>query len=122
MRVVRSPIWVRSIFPSALWSLQNEQKTIFLSFDDGPTSRTTEILQLLQNHGAKATFFCVGANVEALPNIYAEIVNAGHRVGNHSYSHCKGWKVSKRKYLMDVEKAQKWIQSDLYRPPYGKMT
>jgi peptidoglycan/xylan/chitin deacetylase (PgdA/CDA1 family) len=43
-------------------------------------------------------------------------------VGNHSFSHCKGWKVSTRHYLEDVDKAQQLIQSELFRPPYGKMT
>ncbi len=122
MRFIRSPKLARKVFPSALWSVKSKGKVLYLSFDDGPTSRTREILELLETHQAKATFFCVGQNVQNHQTLFNEIKASGHHVGNHSFSHCKGWKVSTRQYLDDVDKAQQLIQSDLFRPPYGKMT
>lgn len=122
MRFIRSPKLARKAFPSALWSVKSQEQVLYLSFDDGPTERTHEILSLLEKHQAKATFFCVGQNVQNNPASFNQIKAAGHQVGNHSFSHCKGWKVSTRHYLEDVEKAQTLIQSELFRPPYGKMT
>ncbi len=122
MRFIRSPKWVRLFFYSALWKEKQDAKTLFLTFDDGPTPRTKEILNLLEAYRAKATFFCVGANVEKYAAEFQEIIDAGHDVGNHSFSHPHGWKVSKKHYLDDVEKAQKLVKSRLFRPPYGKMT
>jgi peptidoglycan-N-acetylglucosamine deacetylase len=122
MRFIRSPKLARKVFPSALWRVKSQEKVLYLSFDDGPTARTRELLNLLQKHQAKATFFCVGQNVLNNQVLFNEIRAAGHQVGNHSFSHCKGWKVSTRQYLEDVDKAQVLIQSELFRPPYGKMT
>jgi len=122
MRLVRSPRLVRNIFSSALWKIEQRDPVLYLSFDDGPSPRTHEILTLLKNYDALATFFCVGQNVERYPNCLEDIRKAGHRIGNHTHTHRKGWKVSKKTYLDDVERAQKSIKSDLFRPPYGKMT
>ena len=122
MRVIRSPKLARQIFSSAIWNYNTEDQAIYLTFDDGPTERTSEILELLAIYDAKATFFCVGQNVEKNRRLFEEIQASGHRIGNHSHTHCKGWKVSNQFYLDDVEKAQSLIQSDLFRPPYGKMT
>lgn len=121
-RVVRSPRFVRRLFNSATWSLQKNEKVLYLSFDDGPTARTSELLKLLRDYHAKATFFCVGQNVVNNVFGFQQIKADGHRVGNHGFSHLKGWKVSKQQYLNDVQRANEHIQSDLFRPPYGKMT
>ena len=122
MRFIRSPKLARKVFPSALWRMKSDGKVLYLSFDDGPTERTHEILELLKMFHAKSTFFCVGQNVQNNQTLFNQIKAAGHQVGNHSFSHFKGWKVSTKQYLEDVEKAQLLIQSDLFRPPYGKMT
>ncbi len=99
------------------------EKQIFLTFDDGPTPEVTlRVLALLKDHNAKATFFCVGKNVEQNPEIFNEILKQGHAVGNHSYSHLNGWKTANNKYVEDVKKASMLINSKLFRPPYGKIT
>lgn len=121
-RVVRSPRFVRQLFNAATWSLEKNEKVLYLSFDDGPTERTPELLKLLKDYHAKATFFCVGHNVIKNKFGFQQIKADGHRVGNHGFSHLKGWHVSKQQYLNDVQKANEHIQSDLFRPPYGKMT
>jgi peptidoglycan/xylan/chitin deacetylase (PgdA/CDA1 family) len=99
------------------------EKQIFLTFDDGPTPEiTTRVLSLLKEFNAKATFFCVGKNVEAFPEIFNEIIEQGHSVGNHSYSHRNGWKSANKTYINDVRKASLFVRSKLFRPPYGKIS
>jgi peptidoglycan/xylan/chitin deacetylase (PgdA/CDA1 family) len=99
------------------------EKQIFLTFDDGPTPEiTTRVLSLLKEFNAKATFFCLGKNVEAFPEIYNDILNQGHSVGNHSYSHKNGWKSSNKSYNEDVKIAAQFVKSRLFRPPYGKIS
>lgn len=122
MRLMRSPRIVRQFFPSVLWCIGKKQSILYLTFDDGPSERTQELLEILEKFNAKATFFCVGQNVERLPEDYQAILSQGHEVGNHSFSHKKGWRTSKKAYLDDVQKAKKVIDSKLFRPPYGKMT
>lgn len=95
---------------------------LHLTFDDGPTPDVTHwVLDKLKEYGAKATFFCLGRNVERYPETYNRIVEEGHSVGNHTYSHLKGWQVSKPEYLDDVKLASNYISSGLFRPPYGRM-
>lgn len=96
---------------------------MFLTFDDGPHPDTTpRILELLDKHDAKATFFCLGRNVEKYPAVYDSIIAAGHSTGNHTWSHPNGWTTSTRKYLEDADRASKVIDSRLFRPPYGRIT
>jgi len=99
------------------------EKQIFLTFDDGPTPEiTTQVLLLLKEFQVKATFFCVGKNVETHPEIFREIIEQGHVAGNHTYSHPNGWKTSDKIYLDDIDKASQFIKSKLFRPPYGKIS
>ena len=79
------------------------------------------VLEELDKYNAKASFFCVGNNVELYPNIYQQIIERGHSVGNHSYSHPNGWETSTDKYLDDVRQASRFIESNLFRPPYGRI-
>jgi peptidoglycan/xylan/chitin deacetylase (PgdA/CDA1 family) len=96
---------------------------IYLTFDDGPTPEiTTQILDILDEYGWKATFFCVGENVQKHPEIYKEILRRGHRTGNHSYNHLKGLKYSCVDYVENIKKASVLIDSKLFRPPYGRIT
>lgn len=98
-------------------------KVIYLTFDDGPTPQITDwILGLLNQYKAKASFFCVGKNVEEHPNIYQNIISEGHTIGNHTYDHLKGWKSKASDYVKSVEKASTLIDSKLFRPPYGQIT
>ncbi len=122
MRFISVPNLVRRMFPSAIWRIPNSEKTIYLTFDDGPTERTPEILDLLDCYDAKATFFCVGANAQKLADLVQRITSAGHSIGNHSYSHLKGWQTKTKLYVEDVLHASQFLPTKLFRPPYGKMT
>lgn len=96
---------------------------VYLTFDDGPHPDITPfVLDLLKEYDAKATFFCIGNNVLKYPFIYKRIIDEGHSVGNHTYQHLNGWKTSDKDYLEDIIHAQKYIDSKLFRPPYGRIT
>jgi len=105
-----------------VWEIDSAEKNIWLTFDDGPEPSVTPfVLNELSKYNAKATFFCLGKNVEANPEIYQRILDAGHSIGNHSYSHKKGWATHTQEYIDDVEKCRLLVKSSLYRPPYGKL-
>ncbi len=115
------PKILKRLMPSLIWNMEGEDD-IFLTFDDGPTPGVTEwVLDVLSKHNAKATFFCLGKNVEQYPDLYQMILNEGHKVGNHTYSHQKGWSMSVERYVEDVDFANQYIHSDLFRPPYGRI-
>jgi peptidoglycan/xylan/chitin deacetylase (PgdA/CDA1 family) len=96
---------------------------VFLTFDDGPTPGVTlEVLSILEKFNAKATFFCLGKNVEAHPELYAELSKQGHSIGNHSYSHMDGWRTEAYPYVRDVLKCAQHVSSKLFRPPYGHIS
>jgi peptidoglycan/xylan/chitin deacetylase (PgdA/CDA1 family) len=98
-------------------------KRIYLTFDDGPhPDITPKVLAILNEFDAKATFFCVGHNVEKYPETYQMIISAGHQVGNHSFNHLKGWRFSTKEYYDNIKKASSLIQSVYFRPPYGRIT
>jgi peptidoglycan/xylan/chitin deacetylase (PgdA/CDA1 family) len=106
-----------------LWQVKTSEKVVYLTFDDGPISGLTgEILEILAGYNAKATFFCVGENVKRNPEIYHRILEHGHAAGNHTHHHLKGWSTSFDEYMKDVNEAGKYIDSSLFRPPYGLMT
>jgi len=104
------------------WDLSGEHRDVFLTFDDGPTPVVTPwVIDRLEEAGAKATFFCLGRNVDKHPEIYRQILAAGHSVGNHSYSHLKGFRSSIKRYMDDIHLASDMIDSKLFRPPYGRI-
>lgn len=108
--------------PSLIWELPSSDE-VYLTFDDGPTPEVTEwVLSQLDKFGAKATFFCLGKNAEQNPELKDMIVEQGHRLGNHTYSHQKGWEMSLERYIEDVEFANQILHTDLFRPPYGRIT
>lgn len=120
---VKTPFWLPWFFPKRIWKIKTEEKKLFLTFDDGPHPRITPIvLDLLKAFGAKATFFCIGNNIKKYPEVYARIIEEGHAVGNHTQNHLNGWNTSDQDYISDVKEAKNWIDSHLFRPPYGKMT
>ena len=105
-----------------LWDMPGGQKKLYLTFDDGPTPVVTpRVLELLKDYNAKGTFFCLGRNTERHPELLAEIIKEGHAVGNHSYSHLKGWRSEDQEYFNDIELASSLIDSKLFRPPYGQI-
>jgi peptidoglycan/xylan/chitin deacetylase (PgdA/CDA1 family) len=120
---VKTPEFVKLIFPELIWDFRkNDEKRIYLTFDDGPNPGTTPwILDTLKYYNAKATFFCVGANVEKNEELYQNILNQGHKTGNHSNNHLNGWKTKTSLYLKNVEECANKVKSKLFRPPYGKI-
>jgi len=119
---VHLPKFITNLFPDAIWTIPNPGKEIFLSFDDGPVPEVTpEVLDLLRKEGIKATFFCVGENVLKYPEVYHQIIDEGHAVGNHTYNHFNGLKKRNSIYIKNIEKAGRLIESNLFRPPYGFM-
>ncbi|MGH1337635.1 MAG: polysaccharide deacetylase family protein [Aureispira sp.] len=99
------------------------QSTLYLTFDDGPIPEVTPwVLEQLARYEAIATFFCVGANVERYPDLYQQLQEQGHEVGNHTQHHCDGWKTTTTNYHQEVTTAKRWIDSPLFRPPYGRLT
>ena len=104
------------------WRKDSRIKTIYLTFDDGPIPEVTPwVLDVLDTYGIKATFFCVAENVWRYPQIYQEVLQRGHRTGNHTYNHLRGFFTSTKKYLANVEKAAGFVESDLFRPPHGEL-
>ncbi|MFL1012443.1 polysaccharide deacetylase family protein [Flavisericum labens] len=129
---IKTPQVAKKMFPNYVWDVPNNEKIIYLTFDDGPTPEITHwTLKILKQHQAKATFFCIGNNIEKHPDIFQDIVRDGHSVGNHTYNHIKGWKNKTDDYLDEVEATQNIIDSqiensehrtrNLFRPPYGQI-
>ncbi len=117
-----TPRFFSKWFNSYHWHGSRASKIIYLTFDDGPTPEVTEkVLDILDQFNVKATFFCLGRNVDRHRDIYNKIIEAGHKTGNHTYSHLKGWKTSLKQYIQDTNLAAKYIDSDLFRPPYGRI-
>ncbi len=119
---VKTPWWLKKVYSSYVWDIDNHEKTIYLTFDDGPHPVATPfVLDELKKYKAKATFFCIGKNVVAYPDIYQRILDEGHRTGNHTQNHLNGWKTNNGIYLNNIEEATNYIDSELFRPPYGKI-
>ncbi|MDB5222591.1 MAG: polysaccharide deacetylase [Chitinophagaceae bacterium] len=121
--LVKAPWLLKKMYPECIWEIKTEQKNLYLTFDDGPHPVATPfVLDELKKYNARATFFCIGKNVEEHFGIYKKIIEEGHAVGNHTYNHLNGWKVNDKEYLDNIYKAKKIIDSNLFRPPYGKIT
>ncbi len=122
MYFVKTPWFLKKIYPYFLWKITTKEKALYLTFDDGPHEMATPfILDELKKWNAKATFFCLGKNVVNHPAIYRRIVEEGHSVGNHTYNHLNGWKTDDTAYINDIIQASQHINSRLFRPPYGRI-
>ncbi|MBN8855735.1 MAG: polysaccharide deacetylase family protein [Sphingobacteriales bacterium 50-39] len=123
--LVKTPWWLKKWYPGLIWDIPpaTDEKVLYLTFDDGPHPRATPfVLDTLRTYGAKATFFCIGKNVQEHPHLYRRILEEGHRTGNHTQHHVNGWKTRDKAYLDDVRQAARYIDSDLFRPPYGRIS
>ena len=119
---IKTPWIAKKVFSSYVWSLPANNNEVYLTFDDGPHPTITPwVLDELEKYNVKATFFCIGNNVERYPDIYKRILEEGHATGNHTYHHLNGWKSDDQKYLDDVSMAARFIKSNLFRPPYGRI-
>jgi peptidoglycan/xylan/chitin deacetylase (PgdA/CDA1 family) len=130
---VKTPIVAKKMFPNYVWDIATNNKELYLTFDDGPTPQITNwTLDTLKQYNAKATFFCIGNNIENHPDIFENIIRDGHTIGNHTQNHIKGWRTKTKGYLSEVKEAQTIINSNienlnssslnLFRPPYGQIT
>lgn len=120
MFIEQPPLLYRVLFPECVWRLHNNDKTVYLTFDDGPIPEVTPwVLDLLDSYNIKATFFCVGDNVKRNPELFQEIKRRGHSVGNHTMNHLQGIKTTSRRYLRNVAEANELINSPFFRPPHG---
>jgi len=133
----KTPLVVKKMFPDYIWEISTDENVLYLTFDDGPTPEISNwVLDNLKQYNAKATFFCIGANVEKHPDIFNQILEAGHTIGNHTNNHIKGWKTKTKVYLENVLLAEETISNQihnssfvnhqsslikLFRPPYGRI-
>lgn len=121
MYLVKTPWWLRALYPGFTWRLPSKEKVLYLTFDDGPHETATPfVLDQLKQYDAKASFFCIGKNVMAHAGIYERILQEGHAVGNHTQQHLNGWKTKDDLYLADIREASLFIRSGLFRPPLWK--
>ena len=119
---LRIPYLVKLFYSNCLWDMPANSGKVYLSFDDGPDPDITAfVLDILNEYGAKASFFCIGENVAKYPDMYHRIISEGHAVGNHTQHHKNGWKTTNKEYLDDIRAASQFIHSDLFRPPYGRV-
>ena len=121
--LTKTPGLLKKLMPDCVWDKPSDRKVLYLTFDDGPHGGATPfVLEQLQRFQAKATFFCIGKNVEAEPELYKSILQQGHRVGNHTWNHVNGWKTPDKDYLNEILKTRDLVDSKLFRPPYGKIS
>lgn len=129
----QTPFFLPWLFPDLVWRMPTKEKILFLTFDDGPVPGPTEfVLATLKKFDARATFFCIGDNVRKHPTVFAQIAEAGHSIGNHTFNHLRGWNYSTHDYCKNIELCERQINLNLqpptfnfqplFRPPYGRIT
>ncbi|HOY31569.1 MAG TPA: polysaccharide deacetylase family protein [Bacteroidales bacterium] len=124
MYLTKTPFLLSKLYrPNDLWCIEGEGDDIYVTFDDGPVPEVTPwVLEQLDKYNAKATFFCVGDNVRKNKDIFSEIKKRGHSIGNHTFNHLNGWKSNRIDYVFNILKCRKHFHTDLFRPPYGKIS
>lgn len=122
MYLIKTPWLLKKLYPNFVWDGPNNPRCIYLTFDDGPIPIVTPfVLNILKQYNAKATFFCIGDNVRKHPDIFEQVKNAGHAIGNHTFNHLKGWDTDDKVYLDNFLQADELLHTKLFRPPYGRM-
>lgn len=123
MFIERPLFFIPWLFAKAWWRKDKNEKVVYLTFDDGPIPEVTpKVIAILEHYQVKATFFCVGDNVRKHPELYRQLIEKGHRVGNHTFHHLKAFATDHHRYLDNVDTAAQWIDSNLMRPPHGQLT
>ena len=122
MFIEQPPWFFRAIYPDAIFRMDPDEKAVYLTFDDGPIPEVTPwVLELLDKHNIKATFFMVGDNIRKHPDVFRMVVERGHRIGNHTFNHIRGFEYLSVNYLANTDKANELMKTDLFRPPHGHM-
>ena len=122
MYLTYSPFWLKWFYPTLTWHKSREEKSVYITFDDGPIPVVTPfVLKTLKKFNCKATFFCIGENVDKHPSIMEDMVSAGHSIGNHTYNHLKGWNSADKDYIENVNKGSNVTSTRIFRPPYGRI-
>lgn len=123
----RPPAILKRLFPAIIWNGSSDRKVLYLTFDDGPNPATTpEILKILSDKKVKATFFCLGQQIESNIDLAKELIGQGHSLANHGFHHENGWKTKSSQYVAEVDKGQETlngigVSSNYFRPPYGRL-
>ena len=113
---------LQQLFPSLTFRVPAKEKTLYLTFDDGPVPEVTPwVLKTLDEFNASASFFCIGDNIKKHPGLMALLKNSKHSIGNHSMHHLNGWQTQNKKYYSDISECKQFVNSELFRPPYGKI-
>lgn len=128
--IYRAPFFLPWLYPTLVWRIPTEKKELYLTFDDGPVPGPTDfVLETLAQHSIKATFFCIGDNVNKHPGEFNKIIEHGHSIGNHTFNHLKGWSTPFVDYIENVVKCSHQFMDSglkqpakLFRPPYGRIT
>lgn len=121
--LIKTPTIFKAIYNRCIWHVTEHANSVYITFDDGPHPVITPwVLTQLKKYNAKATFFCLGKNVVEYPEVYQQILDEGHSVGNHTHNHYNGWKVSNAMYFKNIKTANEVIDSNMFRPPYGRIT
>ena len=119
---VKTPQFIQTFFSDIIWKKRSSKKEVWLTFDDGPDETITVfLLELLAKLQVRATFFLVGQQIQKFPELVKKITEEGHVIGNHTFTHRNGWLTSNKKYYLDIDKAQKLMHTQIFRPPYGKL-
>ena len=122
MFIEQPPRLLRALYPKAIWRMDPNEKAVYLTFDDGPIPEITPwVLDLLDTYNIKATFFMVGDNIRKHPETFRMVVERGHRIGNHTFNHIRGFEFLTNNYLANTDKANETMKTDLFRPPHGHM-
>lgn len=123
MYLIKSPFILTEFSKKSItWKLPDDRKVLYITFDDGPLPDVTlDVLNVLAEYNAKATFFMVGENAQRYPKIVEKIIANEHSIGNHTYNHLNGTKHSDSDYYKNITLAKEYIDSPLFRPPYGRI-
>jgi len=123
MYLPKTPAIVKPLFKDLVFNIKTDQMVLYLTFDDGPHPTITPwVIKQLAKYNAKCTFFCVGDNIRKYPDAFNLLIENGHYIGNHTYNHLNGWKTINTAYIDNISKCQTLTRSNLFRPPYGKIT